>query len=309
MTQKLFYQKGRIALLSLLLLLLAFMLVKINTVTDAVTDGLLLSVQVILPSLFPFLILSNLMSDCIPYSGRQHRSLFSSVFRLPRVAITPLLLGFLSGFPIGAKSTARLYERGVLQKEEAERLLLFANNTGPAFLVGGIGGLFFDAHVGLVLFIIQLLTALLFGMLMAFGKPPVINEPPIDSSDNAPSFVRAVRDAVMSSVQIVGFVTAFRVILALFSVLLAGKIPQILLSLLLEVGNAAVSVSALSSLPYTVTLPLLAFAVSFSGLSVYAQTRALLQKSGLSFRLYLPAKLFQGLLSAGLAYLAATFIF
>ena len=67
------------------------------------------------------------------------------IFGLPPQGASALVLGMLSGYPVGAQTAASLYASGQLTKEETERLLGFCSNAGPAFIFGMVGGLFMDS--------------------------------------------------------------------------------------------------------------------------------------------------------------------
>ncbi len=54
---------------------------------------------------------------------------------------------------MGAKSVIALYENGTCSKVEAERLLSFCTNSGPAFIFGIVGaGVFSGGRIGLLLY-------------------------------------------------------------------------------------------------------------------------------------------------------------
>ena len=53
---------------------------------------------------------------------------------------TPLLLGLIGGYPVGAGCIGAMARRGECTREEGERMLCFCCNTGPSFLAMGVGG-------------------------------------------------------------------------------------------------------------------------------------------------------------------------
>ncbi len=61
------------------------------------------------------------------------------LFRAGGACSSALALGFVGGYPVGARTAIALYENGQCSKTEAERLLAFCNNSGPAFILGGGG--------------------------------------------------------------------------------------------------------------------------------------------------------------------------
>ena len=90
-----------------------------------------------IPSLFPFMVLSGLIVrlnlgrdislPAYPLLGR--------LYRISRTMCTTLITGFLFGFPLGAKTIAEQYSLGQLSREQAQYLLSFCNNIGPVYLL------------------------------------------------------------------------------------------------------------------------------------------------------------------------------
>lgn len=97
--------------------------------------GLKLWLDKMIPSLLPFMILSgivirlglteNIASFVYP--------LIRPLYRIRKNACYCMMLGFLCGFPMGARVVADLYSRGQLTREEGEYLLCFCNNIGPVY--------------------------------------------------------------------------------------------------------------------------------------------------------------------------------
>lgn len=90
------------------------------------------------PVLLPFMILSGTlirmgMTDSLI---RPVKPLFGRIFRLPGPGIYVILVGFLCGFPMGARTIADLRNRQELSSEEGQYLLAFCNNLGPVYFLG-----------------------------------------------------------------------------------------------------------------------------------------------------------------------------
>lgn len=100
--------------------------------------GLNLWYEKMVPVLLPFMILSGTlirmgMTDSLI---RPVRPLFGRIFRLPGPGIYVILVGFLCGFPMGARTIADLRNRQELSSEEGQYLLAFCNNLGPVYFLG-----------------------------------------------------------------------------------------------------------------------------------------------------------------------------
>ena len=104
------------------------------------TNGLLLWFQTLLPTLLPFMILSNLLirSNCVFYISRAIRPFIQKLFHVSNDACYAVLIGFLCGYPMGAKVIADLHISGRITKEEGQYLLSFCNNTSPMFIISYI---------------------------------------------------------------------------------------------------------------------------------------------------------------------------
>lgn len=110
-------------------------------VIGAGKDGLSLCGNVIVPSLFPFFVVSSLIVGLglAEYPGRLMEKLMFPLFRSTGRCASALVLGLIGGYPVGARTAAELYKNGQCSRTEAERLLGFCNNSGPRLSVGGGG--------------------------------------------------------------------------------------------------------------------------------------------------------------------------
>ncbi len=97
--------------------------------------GLNIWYQHMLPALLPFMILSGLMIDLKldGYIIKPFKFIIRPLFQISDAGIYTLFMGFLCGFPMGAKIAAMEYKEGNISQKEAEYLLCFCNNFGPAY--------------------------------------------------------------------------------------------------------------------------------------------------------------------------------
>jgi len=58
------------------------------------------------------------------------------LFNVPGEGAYALLMGTISGYPVGAKVVTDLKQQGVCNDIECERLISFTNNSGPLFIIG-----------------------------------------------------------------------------------------------------------------------------------------------------------------------------
>ena len=260
---------------------------------DGVRSGLLLCARTIVPSVFPSLILTDLLFSrpCVWIEKTVGR-LFSFVFRVSCRGAVAWIAGLLSGFPVGAVTVANDVRRGALSREEGAYLLSFVNNTGPAFLVGGVGlGLFGSVRVGWTLYLTQIPVSLLVGLLFRPKKREVKRLTP-NCSDPVADPVAAVVRASENCVRIAGFVCFFSVLSSFLSRFLREGTTLAVLASIMELGCGA-SHAARLAFPFP-ALPLVAFAVCFSGVSVHCQTVAALKGAEINYTGYLIGKTVSG---------------
>ena len=289
-----------LALLAAFVLLIALP----QAAADGVRGALTLCGRVILPSLFPFFVCSNLFL-LLGYSARlsaRFGGATAKLLRLPPAAGSAFLLGLLGGYPAGAQAAGTLYARGELSGANAERALAVCNQAGPSFIFGVLGGAVFkSAAAGAFLYAVQIVSAVLVCRLTAkkqYAPAKAAAKPPQPESFAA-AFSESVRRAGMSAIQICMFITVFSV-LSCYFLLAAGRfLPPEALPLVL--GSLELSASAALQWKLCIASALL----SFGGVSVLAQSRAAVQEHGLTGRLLLPCKALQAVLSCTLTLIAA----
>lgn len=121
----------------LLIFMLIFMLIFPKEALSSARSGLILWYQNLVPVLFPFMILSNLMIrlDLIAPLLRFFHPIFRIIWGTSVYGSYAILAGFLFGCPIGAKILGDLRKQELIPEQEALYLITFVNNLSPAFLI------------------------------------------------------------------------------------------------------------------------------------------------------------------------------
>lgn len=286
----------------------------------AVTQGLTLCTSTLLPALFPFFVLSGLVTETglALRLGVLFAQPMARIFHLPGSSAALFFLGALGGYPTGARAVAELYRQGQCSKPHAERMLALCNNCGPGFFLGIAGGAVLGSTAaGLALWLIHLAAALLSAGFFRSQTFPDFNPLPAPNPGKIPqALVKSVSGAVQSSLGVCGFVLFFSVLLCLLQE--SGLLPFLSMLLAIPLGSNAFAQAFFSGLleiscgvtalaGCTAALPLkgaaAAFLLSFGGCSVLFQTLQQIEGTDLSLRLALKGKLLQALFSATGAFL------
>ncbi len=294
----------KLFLLAISLTLISLSLLSPAKLIEFSVKGLDLCGRCIIPSLFPFMIFSDMLisSEVFENMPRVIKSAFERLFKIPSVALGAFLAGSLCGFPLGIKHACDLYAGGKLTREECERLICFANNTGPSFIIAGIGvSMRKSVFEGLSLYIIQVISSVICGILISKNATFVPAERKINLRKNSFCFSDTVKRSATSTLYVCGFVTFFSIVCGFCRTYIDNEFICATLCSFLEVGNASALCSQLSI--GAISFSLCAFAISFSGISVHMQARVFTDQTDLNLRKYYFAKLFQALLSFCIALL------
>ena len=135
-----------------------------KTVIQGATAGIDLCIRVLIPSMFPFLVVCPMISSRIGTYISIFRP-FGRLLRLPEGAEDLFFLGLLSGYPVGAAMVSQAAQSGRISKQDARRYLSFCSNAGPSFIFGIGAGLFPGIGSCAVLWLIQILSAAMVGIL------------------------------------------------------------------------------------------------------------------------------------------------
>lgn len=296
-------KSGINAVITLTAVLFTFLLTLFlsDKISHSVKSGLSLCANVIIPSVFPFMVLSDLLYCFADFNSLRHAGdFFEKIFKINRVGLYPFVLGIICGFPLGVKCASELYLDGRLTKDECERLIGFSNNTGPAFLVCGIGlGLRNDIGEGFILYLSMLCSAILTGILFSIKRTAgIANIAPLHKKRF--SITESIKTAGLNTLNICSYLTFFACIVGLARNFIGENFLYLHLISALEVGSATSILSKTLILTRLQSLILSSFAVSFSGFSVHLQALSFISKSDISVKRYFAMKLIQGLISCAL---------
>lgn len=276
-----------------------FLLARPEAAAAAVREALALCSRTVIPSLFPFFVVTGLLLQLGLAQWLQgfFAPFMGPMFRMRGICALPLLTGLLGGYPSGARTAADLCRQGLLTRREAELLLGFCDNCGPGFLLGYVGaGILGSARAGAYLFLIHVCSALLVGMVLCRlcgdrGSALLGSSLPARVIPFPQALTAAVSGALASTLSICAFVVLFRVLAALPPV----RLPAPLLGVLeMVTGTAALA-------PGRAGFIAAAVMVGWGGLSVHCQAMAVAAPAELSFRWHWIGKALQAALSGLLA--------
>lgn len=278
------------------------------------TKGLLLWFHTIIPTLLPFIILSNLMVslDIFHYFTFFLAPITKPILGISKNSNYAIILGMLCGYPMGAKTCADLVLNKKISQKEGQYLLLFTNNVSPMFVISYISNSVLknqDIKGSLLLsiFLSPILTALI---LNKWYRHLTNTFQIISIQTTTPKKVvdfRLVDKSIMNGFETVTKLGGYIILFSIISSFIQEKLEINLLAkgFILGFIEITTGIDYIGSMPLPISLKALIICAitSFGGLSSLAQTGSMVKEAGLSIKPYFFAKLLTGLLGACIFYL------
>jgi sporulation integral membrane protein YlbJ len=326
---------SRVFFLIIILILTTFMIINPQETVTAAGMGLKLWFSILLPALLPFFIVAELMVSLgfVNFLGVILEPVMRPIFRLPGCSSLVVVMGFTSGFPIGAVLSRKLYDENLLTADEAERLVSFTNNCSPLFILGAVGvGMFASPLAGYLLAFSHYLSNILVGIIWrfrgsyqiisAFGRKQSLLQEACQAflqHHNPRGIGALLGDAIKNSLNnilaIAGFVIIFSVLTRMLSVWgIMDGIASLLTYLFkafslpypvayglgigmfeITLGTRTVVLATQADLLYK--LLAVSIILAFSGLSIIAQVMSIMAGTAVRLSFYALSRLIQIILS------------
>lgn len=241
----------------------------------------------VIPALFPFFLLSNLLVGSLWGTSLPLLSPVARLFGLPKGGESLLVSGFLGGYPVGIQNVARLYSSGQLEKQDASRLISFLGQPGPSFLFGMVAPMLDEPKKAWILWGILLYSAFLIS-LFSYGTNRSVSL----AKEGAISLSSAMNASLSAMGRVCGWVILFQVILAFLRRWVLWYFSDASIAViggLLELSGGCLLLKDVQ--PESLRFLIACGILSFGGLCVTMQTLSVLGQ--LSAATYLLGKLIQ----------------
>lgn len=283
----------------------AGLIVRPQTAAEGMKAGIELCLKVVIPSLFPFLVLSGfvIQSGISASAGKLLGRVTNKLFRLPGAAGGAILMSLIGGYPVGAQMTEEMLRSKLITQGQAKKMMLFCVNSGPAFVISAVGSsMLKSSRAGIILYISLSLSSLFTGFMTRF-----LNEDSLGNGDDKkretvrfreafPSPSQALSQTITKScasmANICAWILLFHCAGELMTLLPVSENCLILVRCLTEVTAGC---SALSG---KVSLPVFAAVLGWGGLSVHCQMLGIIYKIGVKPSVFLTSRAVNGILAS-----------
>ena len=298
-------------------LLILQMILEPNLCIDGAIFGAQLFFYKVFPTLFPFLIISNIM---LAYNGVHFYSnllgkLICAPLKLPNECSFVLIISAICGYPLGAKYACDLYERNDIDIQTCQRLINIASNPSPLFIIGAVGtSMLKNPKFGYIILFSCYVSCFLMGLLIRTpGKihQRKIIKPKLENINIGKTFKESIDNSIKTSLSVGGFIVIFSVLnyiiksnivfnitftnLAAIFNISTSYLQGVFLGIV-EMTNGCYFISS-AQIGNIIKISTIGFMLSFSGLSVISQVYSFTYKYNLSFKTYIYRKFIQGIIT------------
>ena len=265
-------------------------------------------VESILPALFPFFIISDILINynITSYIPKFIKNFCKGIFKISDNMLTILFLSMVSGFPSNARNTRILYDKGLLSVDEANHILLFSHFANPIFILVTIATFFFhNQRLGIILLISHYSGNFILGLCFRnkFKHNNISNEVIVQNINFGEVFISSIKKAIDTILIICGIVVVFSmnstIVVDTFNF---NSYNEMIIKGLFEI---TIGMQALSSLGIKLIYKavIASCILSFGGISVHVQVLSQIVDTKIKYIYFLVGRMYQMIISGGIAYI------
>lgn len=285
-----------------------------NLVFDTVGFSLNIWITSLLPALFPFFIVSDMLInyDVIKYFPKVIRNSIKYLFNVSDNGLVIILLSMLSGFPSNARNIKNMYLDKKITKEEGEHLLYFTHFSNPMFILGTIPLILNSNKISKYILISHYLANIILGIcLRKYNRVNDSNNSNYkeDKHNFGLVLTTSIRKSLDSVLGILGTLTVFLIISTLLiNFFNLDNTSSLLVKSILELTSGLKELGSYNLLDKYLLI-ISSCILSFGGLSVHMQVINELVDTDISYKNYFIGRILQVVLSLGISYLISLFAF
>lgn len=252
-------------------------------IMTAVYSSVFICLEVIIPSLFAFMVLSSLILST---------NLYKIIFKPLIIIFKPLLkmteqesgifiLSLIGGYPVGAKLIRQAVENGSITQKSAQRMINFSFASGPSFITGIVGvGVFGSVKTGLILYFSNIISNIVLTFILNIKSKPCNSKIAYNISFTADKLINSITSSARVLFEICAMIVGFSVIVRVISYLpfeLIGSVFNVDEEFIQALIFSICEISNIRSFSASVVfLPLISALLSFGGICVLMQVKSIL---------------------------------
>lgn len=285
---------------------------------SSVYNGMKLFVTSVAPALFPFFFFTKILTGvgCADYLGKALNRPIGALYHTSGASGYIYVMSILSGYPVGSRLIADLYDNGAVSAKEARKISTFTSTSGPLFIVGTVGTLMFRSpSFGYLMMACHFVGALINGLIYRGKKPSAAEtraRSPLQNPDDL--LGTSITNSIWSLLIVGGYIAIFSMVIDVLcdiglvsmlakpvgALLRLCKLPPemsegIVISMI-EITRGC-SVLAQCGLPLKTVMPFCAALLSFGGMSIAFQSMTFLSHCKVGVGFFALSKLTQAIVT------------
>ena len=284
------------------------MLFNSSIIINSVSFSFSLCINNLFPSLFPFMILSNILMEYgfVEISSELLKPIMNKIFKVHENGSFVLILSLISGSPSNAKYLSELLNKNMINNNDATKILLFSHFVNPLFIINTIGVTFLNnKKLGIILLLSHYLGNFIVGIIFrSYHKISSQNKINLSKAINSleakhNSFISILTNSIINSINtlliILGVITTCLIITSLINI-------NPIFNAFLEITQGLKYIST-TNLELIKKVILTSFFISFGGFSIHAQVFSILSNKKIKYIPYLIARIIHGIISCIIVYI------
>ncbi len=250
----------------------------------------------VLPSVLPFIFFTKILSSLgsIEKFSIIFKKPCEKLFKTPSISSYVFLTSIISGYPVGAKMTADLYQSGKISKSDAFKMTSFCSTSGPMFIIGSVGiGMLKNATFGYIILISHILGALINGII--YRNIKLQNDTKLKINKNENNYNKndlssIILDSSLSIISVGAIIAIFFVIITSLSPVfnLFPSSISCFFEGFIEITKGCIDISTSINSIWAVVA--CSFIISFGGISTILQSITMLNQLNMPIKLFVIQK-------------------
>lgn len=248
-------------------------------------------------SLFPMFILNDIfISLGLPQILAKNLSfLFKILFKTNGIVAYVFFMSMLSGTPSNAYILKELVSENIIDIKSANHAFFFTYFSNPLFLFTMLSSIF-DFKITIKIILAHYLANVIIGILLRKTAPEEINCNILIKTP-AINLTNSIKKSMNTLFMILGTIIFYMLITYIFTNIMPfPNICKTLIAGILEITNGLNQLLKLSVIPSLKEILAVAI-ISFGGLSIHTQIKAIIEDSPLSYKPFLKGRIMQTIIS------------
>lgn len=288
--------KKNIMLIYILLFIEILILINSNEIIKSVKSSSLMFILKIFPSLFPTMVLGNLLikNNIYLIIPKFIKKMFNKLFNFNETITGLFVITMFTGTPSNAIYINEYLNRNLITEKQAESLLCITHFINPLFVVGGVGiGVFNNAKIGFLLLLILWVNNFIKAYINRRNfKISCKKNNTINQENFVKSLIDSIKSSISSLLMIFGIVTTFNILVTLISnIFHFSSLTNCIINGTLEMTGGIIKLSNININIYIKFL-LSYLLLNFGGICIHMQTLSMINNKKIRYLKYLIFRLF-----------------